>query len=266
MAAARTTTETTLDFVSANYAIQEVCLYLKKLGVKIEGLGTTKLKITGVDKIKKNVVYAPSEDPIEAMFFTSVAVTTNSKITIKRVPIEFMSVEILKLRKLGVKIDESERYKAENGYIDLVDLVVHKHKPGDLKALNDKIHSLPYPGLNADNLPYFVPIVTRAEGRTLIHDWMYENRAIYYTEMTKIGAIIELADPHRVYITGPTRFKSADLVCPPALRPASLLLIGMLAAKGTSILRNVYTINRGYEDLAERLNSLGAKITVIHEI
>ena len=266
MAAARTTTETTLDFVSANYAIQEVCLYLKKLGVKIEGLGTTKLKITGVDKIKKNVVYAPSEDPIEAMFFTSVAVTTNSKITIKRVPIEFMSVEILKLRKLGVKIDESERYKAENGYIDLVDLVVHKHKPGDLKALNDKIHSLPYPGLNADNLPYFVPIVTRAEGRTLIHDWMYENRAIYYTEMTKIGANIELADPHRVYITGPTRFKSADLVCPPALRPASLLLIGMLAAKGTSILRNVYTINRGYEDLAERLNSLGAKITVIHEI
>ena len=84
--------------------------------------------------------------------------------------------------------------------------------------------------------------------------------------MTKIGANIELADPHRVYITGPTRFKSADLVCPPALRPASLLLIGMLAAKGTSILRNVYTINRGYEDLAERLNSLGAKITVIHEI
>jgi UDP-N-acetylglucosamine 1-carboxyvinyltransferase len=84
--------------------------------------------------------------------------------------------------------------------------------------------------------------------------------------MTKVGANVELADPHRVYIQGPTKFRAADVVCPPALRPASLLLIGMLAAPGTSTLRNVYTINRGYEDLAERLNSLGAQITVMHDI
>jgi UDP-N-acetylglucosamine 1-carboxyvinyltransferase len=84
--------------------------------------------------------------------------------------------------------------------------------------------------------------------------------------MTKVGMNVELADPHRVYITGPTRFNRADVVCPPALRPASLLLIGMLAAEGISTLRNVYTINRGYEDLAERLNSIGANITVLHEI
>jgi UDP-N-acetylglucosamine 1-carboxyvinyltransferase len=115
-------------------------------------------------------------------------------------------------------------------------------------------------------LPYFVPIAAVAKGRTLIHDWMYENRAIYYTELTKIGAQLELADAHRVYVTGPTKWRSNDVTCPPALRPASLLLIGMLAADGTSMLRNVYTINRGYEDLAERLNSLGAKIEVLHEI
>lgn len=84
--------------------------------------------------------------------------------------------------------------------------------------------------------------------------------------MIKVGASVELADPHRVYIQGPTKFRSADVVCPPALRPASLLLIGMLAAPGVSILRNIYTIQRGYEDLAERLNQLGAKITVMHEI
>ena len=95
---------------------------------------------------------------------------------------------------------------------------------------------------------------------------MFENRAIYYTEMTKIGMNIELADPHRIYIQGPSHFTSADVVSPPALRPASLLLIGMLAAEGTSVLRNVYTINRGYEDLAERLNSLGAHIQVLNEI
>ena len=116
------------------------------------------------------------------------------------------------------------------------------------------------------NLPYFVPIAGVAQGRTLIHDWMYENRALYYTEMTKVGMTVELADPHRLFVIGPTKFSRADVVCPPALRPASLLLIGMLVAEGISTLRNVYTINRGYEDLAERLNKLGARIQVFSDI
>lgn len=86
-----------------------------------------------------------------------------------------------------------------------------------------------------------------------------------FTEMKKIGVDIELADPHRVFINGPTRWRSAEIVAPSGIRPAVILLIGMLAAEGTSLLRNIYTINRGYEDLAERLNSLGARITIVHE-
>lgn len=265
MAAARTPGESIIQFASANYAVQDVSYFLEKLGVKIDGIGTSTLKIRGVERIKKNVTYAPAEDPIEAMFFVSAAICTNSKIAIKRVPIDFMSLELQKLERMGLKYEMSDRYKAANGKTDLVDIVVHKHN-GELVAPYDKIHPLPYPGLNADNLPYFVPIAACAQGRTLIHDWMYENRAIYYTELTKIGAQIELADPHRVYVTGPTRFTVSDVVCPPALRPASLLLIGMLSAHGVSTLRNVYTINRGYEDLAERLNSLGAQITVMQDI
>ena len=264
-AAARTKEETIIQFATANYMVQEVCFFLQKLGVAIDGIGTTTLRIKGIPFIKKNVTYAPSEDPIEAMFFTSAAVTTNSEITIERVPIDFVALELLKLEKMGLSFNESERYKAANGRTDLVDLTVHKHN-GTLKAPEEKLHSLPYPGINADNLPYFVPICAVAHGRTLIHDWAYENRAIYYTELSKVGATVELADPHRIYIDGPTKFRAADVMCPPALRPASLLLIGMLAANGVSILRNVYTINRGYEDLAERLNSLGAHITVLHEI
>ena len=265
MAAARTDGDVFIEFASANYMVQEMCFFLQKLGVKIDGVGTSKLAVRGIPFIKKNITYAPSEDPIEAMFFTAAAVTTNSEITIKRVPIEFMSLELLKLKKMGLQYTLTPRTKAANGQTDLVDLTIHKHN-GQLKALTDKIHSLPFPGLNADNLPYFVPIASVVKGRTLIHDWMYENRAIYYTEMTKIGSQIELADPHRVYITGATKFTAADVVCPPALRPASLLLIGMLAANGISMLRNIYTIKRGYEDLAERLNSLGASITVLHEL
>jgi UDP-N-acetylglucosamine 1-carboxyvinyltransferase len=265
MAAARLPEETIIELASANYAIQDVCYFLKKLGVKIDGIGSTTLRVRGVPtQIKKNITYAPVEDPIEAMFFTAAAVTTNSSITIRRVPIEFMSLELLKLKKMGLKFDVTERYKAANGQTDLVDITIHKHN-GALRALPEKIYSRPYPGLNADNLPYFVPIAGVITGRTLIHDWMYENRAIYYTEMTKVGMTVELADPHRLYITGPTKFSKADVVCPPALRPASLLLIGMLAAPGISTLRNIYTINRGYEDLADRLNSLGAHIQVFHE-
>lgn len=265
LAAARTPEETIIEFASSNYMVQDVCFFLQKLGVKVDGIGTSTLTVRGLPFIKKNVTYALAEDPIEAMFFTAAAITTNSKITIHRVPIAFMSLELLKLKKMGLNYDMTPRYKAANGNTDLIDLTIHKHN-GKLRALTEKIHPNTYPGLNADNLPYFVPIAAVAKGRTLIHDWMYENRAIYYTEMTKVGANVELADPHRLYVNGPTKFSKADVVCPPALRPASLLLIGMLAADGVSTLRNVYTINRGYEDLAERLNSIGAHITVLHEL
>jgi UDP-N-acetylglucosamine 1-carboxyvinyltransferase len=265
MAAARTTSETTIQGASADYMVQDLCAFLKRLGVKIEGVGSPILKITGVPRIKKNLTFAPTEDPIEAMFFISAAVATNSKLTVRRVPIRWIGLELLKLKKMGLKITISESYPSDNGITELADITIHKHDH-KLKALAEKLHPNLWPGINPDNIPYFVPIAATAHGRMLIHDWMFENRAIYYTEMTKIGMSLELADPHRVYITGPTAFSRGDVVCPPALRPASLLLIGMLAAPGTSMLRNVYTINRGYEELAARLNTLGAHIEVIHDI
>jgi UDP-N-acetylglucosamine 1-carboxyvinyltransferase len=264
MAAANTPSTTLIQSASADYMVQDLCLFLQKLGVKIEGFSSTTLKVRGLSNIRKNITYEPTEDPIEAMMFISAAITTNSKLKINRVPIRWIALELLKLEKMGVKIDISPTYKAANGVIDLADIIVHKHN-GKLRALQDKLHPNLWPGINPDNIPYFVPIAARCKGRTLIHDWIYENRAIYFTEMTKIGMSIELADPHRLYINGPTEFTAADVVAPPALRPASLLLIGMLAAPGISMLRNVYTINRGYEDIAARLNSLGAHIEVIHE-
>jgi UDP-N-acetylglucosamine 1-carboxyvinyltransferase len=265
MAAARYDGEVTIKMASANYMVQDLCFFLKKLGVRIDGIGTSTLHVRGVPEIKKNITYHPSEDPVESMTFIAAAVTTNSSITIKRAPIEFLELELLKLKKMGLKVDVSEKYKAENGYADLADITIHKHN-GKLRALEEKIYARPFPGLNIDSLPYFVPMAAVAKGRTLIHDWVYEERALYYTEMRKLNVNVTLADPHRAYIDGPARFSAADIVCPPALRPAVILLIGMLAAPGISLLRNVYTINRGYEDIAERLNSLGAQITVMHEI
>lgn len=114
-----------------------------------------------------------------------------------------------------------------------------------------------------DNLPFFVPVATQAEGETLIHDWVYDGRARHYMALQGLGATMQQLDPHRVVVSGPTALHAAELDAPPALRPATLLLIGMLAAPGQSLLRNVYPINRGYENLHERLNILGAQIEAV---
>jgi UDP-N-acetylglucosamine 1-carboxyvinyltransferase len=264
MAAAGFEGETVIKMASANYMVQDVCFFLQKLGVKVDGIGTTTLRVKGLTEIKKNVTYYPAEDPVEAMTFVSAAVTTNSELTIERIPIDFMQLELYKLERMGLKYKQSPKYKANNGQTDLVDVTIHKHN-GKLIAPEEKIHPLPYPGLNIDNLPYFVTIAAVANGRTLIHDWVYEDRALMFTEIKKVNVDLELADPHRVFINGPTKFKPADVTCPNGIRPAVMLLIGMMAAPGVSILRNVYTINRGYEDLARRLNSIGANITVLTE-
>lgn len=260
MAAALIPGQTTIRFATSNYMVQEVCFFLEKMGVKIEGVGTTTLVIHGLKEFAKPVEYHNSEDPIESMMFIAAAVTTNSKLTIRRAPVHFLLLELLKLEKMGLKFTLSPQYKSYNDRTELTDITIF---PSELKALSDKIHPLPYPGLNSDNLPFFVPIATQAEGTTLIHDWMWENRVIYFTELNRLGAQVALADPHRVFITGKTKLKASQVVCPPALRPAMIILIAMLAAEGTSILRNVYSINRGYEEIASRLNSIGAEINVL---
>ena len=263
MAAARIDGVTTIKFASANYMVQDMCFFLETLGVRVEGIGTTTLVVHGTSNISKDVVYAPSEDPIEAMSFLAAAIVTDSSITVKRCPVRFLELELEKLRRMGFKYKKTKEYKADNGRTDLVDITT---MPSTLKALPTKIAPRPYPGINMDNLPFFVPIAAKAKGRTLLHDWPYENRAIYYTELNKVGANVTLVDIHRAYVDGPTEFTPTEHICPPALRPGMVILLGMLAAKGTSVLRNVYSINRGYADIANRLNSLGAKIEVVNEI
>ncbi len=260
MAAAKIPGKTVIKLASANYQVQDICFFLEELGVRIEGIGTTTLIVWGKKEIDAPITYFPSEDPIESMLFLSIAATTRSSLTIKACPIDFLELELLKLKKMGFRFKITRRYKAKNQKTNLVDIETH---PSRLKALDEKIYARPFPGLNIDNLPFFVPIATQAKGQTLIHDWVFENRAIYYLELAKLGANIILADPHRVFIKGPVKLHSAEIICPPALRPAAIILIGMLAAHGVSVLRNVYSINRGYEDLYKRLNKLGAKIKTI---
>lgn len=261
-AAAQMDGVTEIRFASANYMVQDVCFFLQKLGVKITGIGTTTLVIHGKSDINQNISYNISEDPIEAMLFLSLAITTKSTLTIERCPLDFIELELEKLARMGVVYDMSASYKARNRKTVLVDITIY---PSTLVALPDKIHALPFPGINMDNLPFFVPIAALAKGQTLIHDWVYENRAIYFSALNQLGARVTLMDPHRVVVEGVRQFTAAEMISPPALRPAAIILVAMIAAPGRSVLRNVYPIHRGYENLAERLQSIGADIELISE-
>jgi UDP-N-acetylglucosamine 1-carboxyvinyltransferase len=260
MAAAKVPGVTVIKFASANYMVQDLCFFLECCGVRIDGVGTSTLTVHGVEEINADIEYSPSEDPIESMFFISLAATTHSRLTIERAPMDFLELELLTLESMGLVYSRSAPYTADNGRTRLADLTI---EDGELHAPPEKIAARPYPGINIDNLPYFVPIATQARGETLVHDWVYDGRAKHYMEMIKLGADMEMLDPHRVVVRGPTKLHAADVEAPPALRPATLLLIGMLAAEGESTLSNVYPINRGYAVLAQRLKALGASIEAV---
>lgn len=263
MAASLIPKKTTIHFAQENYMVQDVIGFLRVCGVKIERENISTVHVTGVQEIRESIEYWNSEDPIESMAFVTAAIMTKSTLTVTHCPIDFIRLELYKLELMGQKMDIGKEYFSKNGFTKLVDIVVKKSA---LVAPKDKLHPLPYPGINVDNLPFFVPICTQAEGTTLINDWMWENRALYFTELNRLGANITLADPHRVFVQGVTPLKAAQIVCPPALRPSMIIFLAMLGAPGTSTLRNVYSINRGYENIAERLNALGADIERITDI
>jgi UDP-N-acetylglucosamine 1-carboxyvinyltransferase len=263
LAAARYEGVTVIRNASSNYMVQDLCFFLEELGVRVEGIGTTTLTVHGVAYIDRDVDYAPSEDPVEAMSLLAAAVVTESELTIRRAPVEFLEIELAVLEEMGLDFELTPEYRADNGRTRLVDLTV---RPSKLRSPIDKIHPMPFPGLNIDNVPFFAAIAATAQGSTLIHDWVYDNRAIYLTELTRLGAAVKLLDPHRIMVEGPTRWRASEMMCPPALRPAVVILLAMMAAEGTSVLRNVYVINRGYEDLAERLNTIGAQIEIFRDI
>jgi UDP-N-acetylglucosamine 1-carboxyvinyltransferase len=263
MAAAGTPATTVIRNASPNYMVQDLCLFLQRLGVRIEGLGTTTLVVEGVESIDVDVDYTPSEDPIEAMSLLTAAVLTGSTLTVRRCPIEFLEIELALLEEMGLDFTVDVEYPAANGHTRLTNLHV---RPSELRAPADKVHPMPFPGLNIDNVPFFGALGAHASGTTMIHDWVYDNRAIYLTELRRLGANVTLLDPHRVQVSGPTKWSAAEVGCPPALRPAVVVLLAMLAAPGVSTLRNVYVINRGYDDLAHRLVDLGARIEPFRDV
>ena len=256
MAAVMARGKTVIKFASANYMVQDLCHFLERAGAKIEGIGTSTLTIIGVKKLK-SIEYKIMPDPLEAMAFIALAIATRSEFLVKNCPIDFLELELEKLSVMGQKFSLLNKRQSKNGWFNIVDI---KLKVSKLTALPDKIHSLPFPGVNIDNLPFFVPIAAQANGDTLIHDWVFEGRTKYYAEFNKLGATVEVLDTHRALVSGPTALKGAEMKAPEGIRPAMALLIGMIAAKGRSVMKNIYVIERGYEDIANRLRVVGVNI------
>ena len=244
-----------ISIAASDPSVQDLCWFLEKMGLEINGISTHNLKIKGSNNLH-GVEYYIMPDPIETGTFIALAGTTKSKILIKNTAPDFIKLELEKFREVGLKIDiEYLDLEANNNY-SLANIIVDGKV--ELKSIN-KLHDMPHPGFSADLIQPFAVLMTQAEGTSLIHDWMYDARLKYIAELKKMGANIVVSDPHRVVIIGPSPLFGKEIYSFD-LRAGATLIIAALAARGKSVIDNIYQVDRGYEALDDRLSKIGAII------
>ena len=235
--------KTIIKGAAAEPQIQDLGEMLIKMGAKIKGLGTHQLEIEGVRNLN-GTFHELIPDPNEAGTLILTGAVTPGKVKIKNIKFEHLDLFLDKLEELGMNL------RRENNAL-IVD-----YSP-NLKAVN--IQALPFPGYPTDLLPPIVPVLTQAQGKSKIHDPLYENRLNFIQELRKMGADIEIVDPHRAFVFGKTPLFGQKIESWDIRAGASLVIAGLIA-KGQTIIENVYQIDRGYEKLEERLKNLGAYI------
>ncbi len=243
MAACFAEGETVIKTAAQEPHVQDLIKMLNNMGAEIEGGGTHVLKIKGKKNLK-GVEHTIISDYLEAGTFAVMAALTEGRLLIKKAPMDQLDMFLTKLRDIGVNFRK-----------DGQDLEVFESK--NLRAI--RIQALPHPGFPTDLLPLVVPLLTQAEGKSLIHDPLYENRLNYTQELRKMGADIEIVDPHRAFVFGPTPLKGVTIESWDIRAGASLVAAGLIA-EGKTTIKNIEQIDRGYECLEERLNKLGANI------
>ena len=226
--------------------IQDLGKFLTVLGGKFNGVGSH--TISAAKKIEDGgeVEHVVMNDPIEAGTFIILGLTTKSDITVLGVPTETLTMPFFKLKEMGASLTIEK------------DRVIVNGTKSNLVATK-KIEIRPYPGFPSDLQAPFGVLATQAEGETMIFDTLYEGRLKYLYELEKMGATIQILDPHRGLIKGPTKLVGTE-VQSIDLRAGATLVIAALAAEGVSTLYNVEQIDRGYEKIEERLAKLGADI------
>ena len=255
MAAVLATGKTTIYNAACEPYLQQLCKMMVRMGAKIQGIGSNLLVIEGVS-VLKGCHHRVLPDMIEIGSWIGLAAMTRSEITIKNVSWENLGLIPDTFRKLGIILEKvgddihiprQESYEIQ-GYID-----------GSILTVSDAT----WPGFTPDLLSIVLVIATQAKGSVLIHQKMFESRLFFVDKLIDMGAKIILCDPHRATVIGHD-FKyplKATTMVSPDIRAGISLLIAALSAKGTSIIQNIEQIDRGYENIDERLRAIGAKIT-----
>lgn len=255
MAAAMAKGTTTIYNAACEPYLQQLCKMLISMGAKIEGVGSNLLKIEGVDSLS-GCEHTILPDMIEIGSWIGLAAMTQSELTIKNVSWENLGLIPTTFRKLGITIERRGD-----------DIFIPAHTDGyEVQSFIDgsimNISDAPWPGFTPDLLSIILVVATQARGSVLIHQKMFESRLFFVDKLIDMGAKIILCDPHRATVIGHD-FKSslrATTMVSPDIRAGVSLLIAALSAKGTSTIHNIEQIDRGYENIAERLQAIGAKI------
>lgn len=231
--------------------VQDLCNMLNMMGAKISGVGSNILQIDGVEKLG-GCDFTIGPDFMEIGSYIGLAAATHGSITITGVREKDMRPLRIAYSKLGIKWDiEGETLTVSENQ----NLKVNT----DLGGMIPKIDDSPWPGFPPDLTSIMTVIATQVEGTVLIFEKMFESRMFFVDKLISMGARITLCDPHRAVVTGPSSLHGDHLVSPD-VRAGMAMVIAAMAARGTSRISNVYQIERGYEHLVERLQSLGGHI------
>jgi UDP-N-acetylglucosamine 1-carboxyvinyltransferase len=258
MAAVLASGTTTIFNAACEPYVQQLCHMLNHMGANINGVGSNLLVIKGVSSLK-GTKHKVLPDMIEIGSFIGMAAMTQSELTIKNVAFDSLGIIPDSFKRLGIKLERrgddiyipsQKRYEIDT-FID-----------GSIMTIADAI----WPGLTPDLLSVFLVIATQAKGSVLIHQKMFESRLFFVDKLIEMGAQIILCDPHRATVIGlDRRFPlHGTTMSSPDIRAGVALLIAAMSAQGKSTIHNIEQIDRGYQNIDERLNKLGAKIKRIN--
>ncbi|HEV8614142.1 MAG TPA: UDP-N-acetylglucosamine 1-carboxyvinyltransferase [Methylomirabilota bacterium] len=253
LAAALAEGTTILRNAASEPHVQDTCRLLTAMGARIEGIGSNLLVIHGAPRLS-GATYTLGPDFMEVGSFLALGAATGSELTIRRAGVEHMRMSLGVFARLGVTVRvEGDDLHLPGGQ----SLVVRSDLGGAIPTIDDG----PWPAFPADLMSVALVTATQASGTVLFHEKMYESRLFFVDRLIGMGARIVLCDPHRALVQGPSRLGGEPGGIPsPDIRAGIALVIAALCAEGTTVIRSVEQIDRGYEDIEAKLRSLGASI------
>jgi UDP-N-acetylglucosamine 1-carboxyvinyltransferase len=256
MAAVTAKGDTIIRNAASEPHVQELCHLLNRMGAKIENIGSNLLHIEGVESLH-GAEWTIGPDYMEVISLVGAAIVTHGSIHIKNACPKYLPMVRMVFKRLGVTWEEE-------GEDILVPQEQSLYIQQDLGDAVPEISVMPWPAFPTDLMSIAIVVATQSSGNVLFHDWMYPSRMFFIDKLVSMGAQIVLCDPHRCIVHGPTPLYGQRLESPD-IRAGMALVLAALAARGSSVIRNIGQIDRGYEKIDMKLKALGATIKRVNE-